>query len=185
MPVIGFFPVAEESHRQTVGRVFGSQIWHGDDLASRETRVMAKRIVIALVLSVPVAVLVSIDLGLLVGGGETGGTVSLWAFLVAWVALTIFAARHTESRRIVARTAIAYAVAAFALPVATLVFTFVVGASAVSDSPSEAEQVGAIIGTGLAGTALAIIAAVFGFFTGIIAVVIGYFFSKPPGAPAA
>ena len=146
---------------------------------------IAKRTIIAVGLSLPVAVLASINLGLMVGGGETGGTVSLLGFLIAWVAMTIFAARQAEPRKIFARTAVAYAVAAFALPVAALVFTFVVGASALTDSASEAEQAGAIIGTGLAGTALVIIAAVFGFFTGVIAAILGYFLSRSPDTRAA
>jgi hypothetical protein len=133
------------------------------------------RYALAIALGLPVAILAGIDAGLMVGGGETGGSANTMVFLSTWAAVAFYASRTSPSRRVFGRTCILYSVAAFLLPISAIIFSIVVGSRLVGAEQDSLGQAGVAIGVGLAGTIILVISFVFGLFTGTIGVILGYF----------
>ena len=136
---------------------------------------MPKRILVAILGSLPVAVVAAVSLGFVIYLGDAVSTVFFW---IVWGGSTLYAVREIELKRIFGRTAIAYAVAAFSLPLTAAIFA-VTAFGAVESSMSEAKGVlegfiWIIFGAALLEIFLVIaaVAGVFGVVTGIVAVLL-------------
>ncbi len=136
---------------------------------------MLKRILIAILGSLPVAVVAAVSLGLAINLGEALSTIFFW---IVWGGATLYTVREVEFKRVFGRTAIAYSVAAFTLPLTAAVFA-VTAFGAVESSMSEAEGalegfIWIIFGAALLEIFLviAVVAGVFGVITGIVAVLL-------------
>ena len=136
---------------------------------------MPKRLLVAIAGSFPVAVVAAVSLAFAVYLGNAVSTIFFW---MVWGASTYYAVREVELRRVFGRTAIAYAVAAFTLPLTAAVFAFT-AYRALESSMNEAE--GALEGflSLLFGAALleifliiAVAAGVFGVITALIAILL-------------
>lgn len=132
------------------------------------------RVLLAIGLGLPVSLLLAGNAALVTGGRETGGAAMLVVWLLSWPAVALYASRAVTPRRVFSRTAVIYAVGAFALPVSALIFTLVAGAQVVGAEEDELARGFAVIGAGLAGTVIVAVAAVFGLFTGVIAAMLAY-----------
>ena len=75
-------------------------------------------------------------------------------WLASWSAVAFYASRAGTPRRVFSRTAVIYAVGAFALPVSAVIFMFVAGGRLVGAEEDELAQVGSAIGVGLAGAVI-------------------------------
>ncbi len=135
---------------------------------------MVMRFVVAIVASLPVAIIASISLTLAVGGGGVGEVVAWVSFVLVWIAMSAYAVQLVEVKRVFGRTALGYAIAAFSLPVAALLFTFVSGAEAMLSAESEGEQAAAAIIVGFFGAAIVVVSLVFGLFTEAIAAILAH-----------
>ena len=136
---------------------------------------MAKRVVVAIIGSLPVAIVAGVSLGLAI---DVGGAISTIFFWIVWGASTYYAVREVELKRIFGRTAIAYAVAAFSLPLTAAVFgisAFGEVEDAVESSEGALEGFFALVfGAALLEIFLviAVVVGMFGVVTGLIAVLI-------------
>ena len=142
---------------------------------------MTKRVVVAIVGSFPVAVVAAVSLGLAI---NLGGAVSTLFFWMVWGASTYHAVRELEPNRVFGRTAVAYAVAAFTLPVTAAVFA-VTAFGAFESSMSDAEGalegfIGLIFGAALVEifVIIAVIVGVFGVVTGVVAILLARSFLR-------
>ena len=142
---------------------------------------MPKRLLVAIAGSFPVAVVAAVSLGFAV---YLGGAVSTIFFWIVWGGSALYAMREIEPARVFGRTAIAYAMAAFTLPLTAAVFAFT-AYRAVESSMNESE--GALEGflSLVFGAALleifliiAIVAGVFGIVTGLVAIFLARSFLK-------
>ena len=142
---------------------------------------MPKRLLVAIAGSFPVAVVAAVSLGFAVYLGNAVSTIFFW---MVWGASTYYAVREVELRRVFGRTAIAYAVAAFTLPLTAAVFAFA-AYRALESSMDKAE--GALEGflSLLFGAALleiflviAVVAGVFGVITGLVAILLARSFLR-------
>ena len=108
----------------------------------------------------------------------SGNKVLGTAFLIFWM-LLIFNTWHlTNKHKVIATYFKATEIACFLLPIAALVLTFIVGAHAVNNSSSGAEQAGAAIGTAIGGIFAVGIGFVIGLFGGIIMHLLAKKFNK-------
>ena len=90
------------------------------------------KVVAAAVLSVPAAALSRLDIAIAIGA-ELGGAktvqyheqIGFAVLALTWVALTYWASLAHSNRQVVHRTAIGFSLAAFALPVAAIVFVVI------------------------------------------------------------
>ena len=142
---------------------------------------MFKRMVVAIIGSLPVAVVAGVSLGLVI---DLGGAASTAFFWIVWGASTLYSVREFELKRIFGQTAIAYAVAAFSLPLTAAVFgisAFGEVEDAVESSEGAFEGFFALLfGAALLEIFLVIaaIAGVFGLVTGTVAILLARFLLK-------
>ena len=146
---------------------------------------MPKRLLVAIAGSFPVAVVAAVSLGLAIYVGDAVSTIFFW---IVWGASTYYAVREVELRRVFGRTAVAYAVAAFTLPMTAAVFAFAAFRE-VESTMNEAEGLvegflGILFGAIILEIFLiiAIVAGVFGIVTGIIAIFVARSFLMREGA---
>lgn len=130
----------------------------------------------------PAAVLLGVDFWLVVGGAERGIVASIAGIVISWVGLILFATRAAGVRQAFGRAAAAFAVAAFGLPIAALMYTLALILESVSGASGAFGQLQALISASLAGTLVVVIAAIIGFFTGLSAAMLAYFALKSPSA---
>lgn len=116
------------------------------------------RLVFGLLLLFPVSLIIAFDAFALAISESAGAIAAAVSFLVAWLVGGFFASSPRSFARIYGRACVAYAVAAFVLPVAGIVFVVTGG-----------------FGEGEVGLRFffAFLAVVFGLFTGINAAVLG------------
>lgn len=91
-----------------------------------------------------------------------------WAFLILWIVTVLMVWKLSKVRAILHRLFRATEIAFFLLPISAIVFTLSMGAQAVKSTTDAAEQVGAIIGTGLGGAMIVTIAFIAGLMGGFI-----------------
>jgi hypothetical protein len=121
------------------------------------------------------AVLATTVFGLGSGGGESGGRTGLWAALVAFLVTLGLAMMAQRGRYAWGRGMLICGLLSFALPLAGLLFSGIIGGQSIASAKSGAEQAGAAIGTVMAGGLLTFVSGVFGFFLGIIFMIGAYF----------
>jgi hypothetical protein len=139
------------------------------------------KIVAGIVMGLIIWILASMVFGLAAGGGEGGGKFGLWAGLAAAVLTLILALTAARGRYAWGRGMLVAGLLCFAMPLAGILFTGIVGSSHMATAPSgSAQQAGAAIGVGLAGTAITIVSGVIGFFLGLIFLVSAYFLLRAP-----
>lgn len=136
------------------------------------------RAVVAVIASFPVAVVAGISLGLAI---NLPGALSTAFFWLVWGGSIVYSLREAEPKRVFGRTAIAYAVAAFSLPLTATKFALTgLGAveSDIDEVMAEAEGpvegfIALLLGAALAEVflVLSLILGVFGILSGLIAVV--------------
>ncbi len=145
-----------------------------------------KRVLVAVIGSLPVAVVGGISSGLAINLPDALSTILFW---LIWGGSIYYALREVGPKKIFGRTAMAYAVAAFSLPITAAIFALT-GMSAVESDVEQAmgEAEGPLEGflmllTGAALAEFVVILsvglAVFGIVTGIIAVILARVMLKP------
>jgi hypothetical protein len=136
---------------------------------------MFGKIFAGLVMGVVVAVLAMVVVGLGAGGGESGGRASLWAMAIGFAATVVLAISAQRARYAWGRGLLAAGLLCFALPLAAILFTGVVGADSVGGAVGNAQKAGAMIGTAIGGGIVTIASGLIGFFLGLIFLVGSYF----------
>lgn len=139
---------------------------------------------VAILMGIPAALLVSLILGLAVGGGEVGGTLTLWAMLIGFVVLGfLFARGAVRPRSSLRRGLITVSLESFFLPLVAIVFAVVVGGGTIGAQTGQAAMAGAAVGSGLAGAVLIAVGFVLAIAIGVPCLIL-YLVLKPsePGA---
>ena len=145
---------------------------------------MTQRVLIALAASFPVAIVAGFSVSLAVALDGIDSAV----FWIVLAASTLFAMRELEPRRILGRTAISYALAAFSLPLTAAIFattwTGITGASVEFSMVEMEGPIGGIL-TLILGAALleaiivmSVVIGAFGILSGLIAVILSFFLLK-------
>ena len=133
-----------------------------------------------IVMGIVVAILALIVVGLGVGGGETGGKSGLWGALGGFLITIVLAVRAITGRYAWGRGLLLAGLLCFAMPLASVVFTGVVGADAVGKAAGDAAKGGTAIGVAAGGAIVTIITGVVGFFLGLIFLIGSYFALRAP-----
>jgi len=128
-----------------------------------------------LVMGIVVAILCSIVFGIGSGAGEAGAKRGLWTALAGFVVTFVLALSAARGRYAWGRGFLLCGLLCFALPLASMAFSGIVGAEKVSTASSDAARAGAALGTAMAGTAMALVSGIVGFFLGLIFLVSSYF----------
>lgn len=136
---------------------------------------MFGKLIAGVLMGIVAAVLATTVFGLGAGGGESGGRTGLWAALAAFVLVLVLAFTAQRGRYAWGRGMLLCGLLCFALPLAGLLFSGIVGGQSIATAKSGAEQAGAALGTVMAGGLLTFVSGVFGFFLGIIFLIGAYF----------
>ncbi len=136
---------------------------------------MIGKVIAAIIMGIMGGLIGMILAGMSVGGGETGGSIGIWAFLVGLVLMIALALTAKTARKAWGRTTLVSGLMGFLLPLSGLLFTTVVGTQAVQEASGDAEQIGAAIGLAIGGGIVTGVLGVIGFFLGIFFVVASYF----------
>jgi len=136
---------------------------------------MFNKILAGIVMGLVIGLLCSIVFGIGSGGGAEGGKTGLWAAAAGFLIMMALALSAARGRYAWGRGLLLSGLLCFALPLAGIVFTGIVGADSVAKAGSEAGKAGAAVGSALAGTALTFVSGVIGFFLGLIFLVSSYF----------
>ena len=125
------------------------------------------KIFVAVLISLVAAIMFFADASLVSGGNGTVGWVAL---LLVLGLSSYFCIKAPTGKKAFARGCFIYAVGAFLLPIASLIF----GAIETAAVEGDMEQVGAALGTGI----IVILSFVWAFSTGVAAVVLGFFLGR-------
>lgn len=148
---------------------------------------MVGKIFAGIIMGILVAILASMVVGVGAGGGDGGGKSGVWAAVIGFLLMMFLAVRAQRGRYAWGRGMLLCGLLCFAMPLATVLFTAIVGAGQVGAATSDGGRAGAALGTAVAGTALTVVTGVVGFFLGAIFFVISYFLLRggSNSAPAA
>jgi hypothetical protein len=127
------------------------------------------------------AILAAFVVGMAIGGGAGGGKAGAWAMLIGFGTVLLSALMAQTGKRAWGRGSLICALLSFALPLSGFLLSRIVGAQAVGQAQTDAEQVGAAIGAGLGGMFLTGTLAVVGFFLGLIFLVMAFFLLRGDG----
>jgi hypothetical protein len=136
---------------------------------------MFGKILAGILMGIVAAVLATMVFGLGVGGGESGGRTGLWAALGGFLVTLGLAVTAERGRYAWGRGMLLCGLLCFALPLAGMLFSGIVGGKSIAGAASGAEKAGATIGTVMAGGVITLVSGVFGFFMGVIFLVGSYF----------
>ena len=127
---------------------------------------MLGKIFAALLGGFVISILGSMVVGLSVGAGEEGGSIGGISFFVFYVYSFVISLRSSSTIRAWKWLLINSAILCFLLPISSMLFT---GIFIAEETSGAAEAAGGFLG----GTLVTIIAGFFGFFLGVIFLVIG------------
>lgn len=127
---------------------------------------MLFKILAAIVGGLIISIVGSMLVGLSVGAGEVGGEIAFYAFFVFYIASFIISLRSNSSKQAWKRLFITASILSFLLPVSSMIFT---GIFIAEETSGTAEAAGGLIG----GALVTGITGVFGFFMGIVFLLIG------------
>ena len=137
---------------------------------------MFGKILSGLVMGLIAAVLGSVLLGLLVGGGPEGVTAGFWGMGLGFALVLTLAVTAKRAKRAWGRGFLVCALMSFALPLAGLVFSGIVGTKVIEQAdPETGARAGAAIGAGLGGMMVTGTLAFMGFFAGLIFAILAFF----------
>lgn len=128
-----------------------------------------------IVMGLVVAILSFFVFGLGTGAGEAGASRGGWAALIGFAVMLVLALTATRSSYAWGRGLLLCGLLCFAMPLATMVFSGIIGAQQIGAAPTEAGRAGAALGTAMAGGFMTIVTGVFGFFLGLIFLIASYF----------
>lgn len=138
-----------------------------------------KRVLLAVALALPISLLLGYEANLLTGGGEAGGYAYAVVWLAAWPLLAFYLSRPTHLRTVWGRSCIAFALVAFALPIATIIFAIIHSYQLIGAEETETGQAMMGFAAIIAGGAMVVMAFVLSLFTGIIALLLGRLALRP------
>ena len=141
---------------------------------------MFSKIFAGFVMGIIVAILTTLIVGMGTGGGEGGGQRGLWGAMFGFIFMLVLALTAARGRYAWGRGLLLSGLLCFALPLAAIVFTGIIGATEVPKAGSEVARAGAAIGTALGGGFITIVSGLFGFFLGIIFLVCAFFTLRAP-----
>ena len=127
---------------------------------------MLSKILAAIVGGLIISIVGSMLVGLSVGAGEVGGEIAFYAFFVFYIAWFTISLRSNSSKQAWKRLFITASILSFLLPVSSMIFT---GIFIAEETSGAAEATGGLIG----GALVTGITGVFGFFMGIVFLLIG------------
>jgi hypothetical protein len=136
---------------------------------------MFGKIIAGILMGIVVAILASAIFGIGSGGGEGGGRIGLWAAGGGFLLMLVLALRAERTRYAWGRGLLLNGLLCFAMPIAAIVFTGIVGAGAMSNSVGDASRAGTAIGTAIGGGIVTFVSGVIGFFLGLIFLIGSYF----------
>lgn len=139
---------------------------------------MFLKIVAGIVMGIIAGIVAMAVAGLGVGGGTEAAGPIRWAFLIAFLLTLFLAVRAARARFAWSRGALITGLLCFMLPLAGFVFSAIVGHGNVVKASTQAEQVGAAIGSGIGGVMVTGVTAVLGFFGGLIFLIMAYFLGR-------
>lgn len=128
-----------------------------------------------IVMGIVVAILCFLVFGIGSGAGEAGAGRGGWAALVGFAFMMTLALTAARSGYAWGRGLLLCGLLCFAMPLATMIFSGIIGAQQMGAAPTEAGRAGAAIGTAMAGGFMTIVTGVFGFFLGLIFLIGSYF----------
>jgi hypothetical protein len=136
---------------------------------------MFGKLIAGVVMGIVVAILSFLVFGLGTGAGEAGASRGGWAALIGFTVMLVLALTATRSSYAWGRGLLLCGLLCFAMPLATMVFSGIIGAQQIGAAPTEAGRAGAALGTAMAGGFMTIVTGVFGFFLGLIFLIGSYF----------
>lgn len=136
---------------------------------------MFGKIFAGIVMGLVVAILTYFVFGLGTGGGSGGAERGGWAALSGFIVTMILAVTATRGRFAWGRGLLISGLLCFAMPLAGLLLSGIIGAQSIAQQGTEAGRAGAAIGATLAGGAITLISGVIGFFLGLIFLISSYF----------
>lgn len=139
--------------------------------AKRGIGTIIGKIFAGLVMGIVAAVLVMYLFGL-IGGEEALG----WGMAIGFILVVILALTANGVGQAWGRGALVCGVTCFALPLAGVVFTSVIGAEVLDQAQPDAfSQAGTAIGVGIGGAMVTGILGFVGFFAGVIFIILAFF----------
>lgn len=127
---------------------------------------MLSKILAAILGGFIISMIGSALVGLSVGGGDEGGETASIAFYVFYAVSFVVSLRSNSSKQAWKRLLITAAILSFLLPVSSMLFT---GIFIAEETSGRAEAAGGLVG----GALVTGITGVFGFFMGVIFLIIG------------
>jgi len=141
---------------------------------------MFGNLVAGIVMGVPVATLSYIVVALGTGAGAEGVSRGGWAAAIGFVLMLVLAMRAERGRYAWGRGFLICGLLCFALPIASIVYSGILGAQSITSSANDAQRAGAALGTVIGGGLLATVSGVLGFFLGLIFLIVSYFLLRAP-----
>tara|TARA_B100001093_G_C26778103_1_gene993316 strand:- start:239 stop:664 length:426 start_codon:yes stop_codon:yes gene_type:complete len=127
---------------------------------------MLSKILAAIVGGFFISSIGSMLVGLSVGAGDEGGEIAFYAFFVFYIASFVVSLRSISSKQAWKRLFITASILSFLLPVSSMIYT---GIFIAEETSGTAEAAGGLIG----GALVTGITGVFGFFMGVVFLLIG------------
>lgn len=136
---------------------------------------MFGKLLAGILMGIVVAILSFLVFGLGTGAGEAGAGRGGWAALIGFGLMLVLALTASRGSYAWGRGFLLCGLLCFAMPLATLAFSGIIGAQQIGAAPTEAGRAGAALGTAMAGGFMTIVTGVFGFFLGLMFLIGSYF----------
>ena len=128
----------------------------------------------AMVLALPATCLAIFDIHLL-AGGQLSGELAFWLWLILWGLVSVALSTASTIRMVWGKACLAYAVSAFLLPIAGIIFPVVFASLELGPTTSFVDAAG----LAAASVILLVLTFVVGLFSGFLSLALGYFALRP------